>query len=328
MSVSRRRVLCAAGLIACAPFGAASRAAPEAVRRVGVVSVGTDPASPVHWASFFEAMGALGYVEGRNLAVARAFAGGDLTRLPGLVDALLRERPEVVVTSGSRETRAVVGAAPRMPVVMTVVPDPVADGFAKSLARPGGSVTGLSLHVQGFAQKYVELLRELVPSLGSAVVVASPPNPLPAQLRDLERGAAALGVRLAVVRVNSLAELDRELGRARAAAVGGAIFPIDAFTQFHRVAIARLLATHRLPAIFAVREMVEVGGLVSYGPRFTALRQRAAYFVDRILRGAAPSDLPIEQPTQFELVINRAAASALGLALPRAVLLRADEVIG
>ncbi len=292
--------------------------------RVGLVSLGGDP---LWWQPVLDAMRELGYVEGRNLAVRRAFAKGHPEVLPRLVTELVRSGVDVVVTTATRETKAVKQAAPATPIVMLLVPDPVAEGFVTTLARPGGTVTGLTNLAPGLAQKYVELLREAVPSVSAFAVVASPAGPAPEIRAELESAAKTFGIALAITPVSGPDDFDAVLARAKRDGAGGIIAGPDYVTFQHRKRFVATVLKHRLPAIYWTREYVEEGGLLTYTADMTDLRRRAATFVDRILKGATPANLPVEQPTKFELVINLKTARALGLTIPPSLLQRADQVI-
>ena len=307
-----------------APLAAeAEQASP--MYRVGLVSLGGDP---VWWQPVLDAMRELGYVEGRNLSVRRAFAKGHPENLSRLVTELVRSGVDVVVTTAVRETKAVQQAAPSTPIVMLLVPDPVAEGFVTTLARPGGNVTGLTNLAPGLTQKYVELLREAVPSASRFVVVASNPAGPPPQVRgELERAAKTFGIVLSISPVSGPQDFDAVLARAKREGAAGIIVVGDYLTFQHRKRFVEAVLKYRLPGIYWTREYVDEGGLLAYSADMTDLRRRAATFVDKILKGAKPADLPVEQPTKFELVINLKTAKALGLTIPPSLLARADQVI-
>jgi ABC-type uncharacterized transport system substrate-binding protein len=313
----------AGGLLA-APFVAKAEQA-STVYRVGLVSLGGDP---LWWQPVLDAMTELGYVEGRNLAVRRAFAKGHPENLPHLVTELVRSGVDVVVTAAVRETKAVKQPAPSTPIVMLLVPDPVAEGFVTTLARPGGNVTGLTNLAPGLSQKYVELLREAVPSASRFVVVASnPAGPAPEIRSELERAAKTFGIVLSMSSVSGAENFDAVLARAKREGAAGIITGGDYVTFQHRKRFVEAALKYRLPGIYWTKEYVEDGGLLAYTADMTDLRRRAAGFVDKILKGAKPADLPVEQPTKFELVINLKTAKALGLTIPPSLLQRADQVI-
>ena len=307
--------------------------APEAqqaasVYQIGLLTLGSDPTRSEFWQKFLQAMHELNYVEGRNLIVRRAFADGKADRLPGLVADLVQAKVDVIVTTSTQETAAAKRASSTIPIVMTVAPDPVEQGLVASLAQPGGNVTGLTSMAPGASQKFVELLRETVPSASRFAVLATGPNAPPREIRhELQTAARQVGVTLSFIEIKNADDLDPTLARAKKYGAGGIIAPLGAFTYAHRAKLVHLALKHRLPGIYWVRDYVEAGGLMSYGANPGDVGRRAAYFVDRILKGARPADLPVEQPTKFELVINLKTAKALGLTIPQTLLLRADQVI-
>ncbi len=322
---TRRRFLAGLGALA-APGMAAAQAAGK-VAQVGLVSIGTDPARPETWQGFHDALRAMGYIEGKNVVFRRAFTAGDTGRLPGLIGEMVRGRVDVIVATGTRETIAARQATTTIPIVMMQVSDPVAEGFVASLARPGGNITGLTNLVPGLSQKYVEWLKETVPAAKRFVVVTNPTNPVPAVRGELDAAAKILGVTLEYAGVNDPADIEAALLRAKRNGAAGVIAPTDGTTLLHRKAFAALALKHRMPGIFWTRAFVEEGGLMTYSANAGELRRRTAAFVDKILKGAKPADLPVEQPTRFEMVVNLRTAQALGITLPHSVLVRADEVI-
>ena len=269
----------------------------------------------------------LGYVKGQNLAVQNAFGNGRPERLPALVAALVHAKVDVIVTTGTRETRAARQATATIPIVMLVVPDPVAQGFVASLARPGGNITGLTNLVPGVSQKYVELLKEVLPSASRFAVISTPPNPVPENRRELEAAVKVLGMSVSFLPVQGPEDFEAALIRAKREGATGIIATADPVTFLHRRTLVGLALQYRLAGIYWTREYVEDGGLMTYSASLVDLRRHAAIYVDKILKGAKPADLPIEQPTKFELVINMKTAKALGLTIPDSLLRRADEVI-
>ena len=295
--------------------------------QLGLVTLGTDPMRSGFWQKFLEAMRELNYVEGRNLIVRRAFAEGNEDRLPSLVADLVQAKVDVIVTTSTLETMAAKKATSTIPIVMTITPDPVEQGLVASLAHPGGNVTGLTSMAPGTSQKLVELLREAVPSASRFAVVASPKGPFPEIRRELRTASHQVGVALSFIGINGVDNVESALVRAKKDGAGAIIAPLIAFTYRYREKLVQLAIKHQLPGIYWVRDYVEAGGLMSYGTNFGDVGRRAAYFVDRILKGAKPGDLPVEQPTKFELVINVKTAKALGLTVPQSLLVRADEII-
>jgi putative ABC transport system substrate-binding protein len=304
-----------------APFAAEA----QQMYRVGLVSIGGDPQ---WWRPFIEAMGELGYVEGRNLMVKRAFANGRIEDLPRLVHDLVRSGVDVAVTTATRETAAVKQAAPTLPIVMLLVPDPVASGLVESLARPGGNLTGVAGMAPELHEKRLELLKELLPGLTHVTMLVNPTNPiLPSLLHDTTRAERALGVHLHRLDVRDAQTLDEALAALTAIPDEALLVPPDTFLLSQRDRIVAFAAQHRLPVISEIKAFTEAGGLLTYGPSLPAQWRRAAYYVDRLLKGAKPADLPVERPTTFELVINLKTAKAPGLTIPPTLLFQADEVI-
>jgi putative ABC transport system substrate-binding protein len=299
------------------------------VYSVGVISIGapTSVDEPDWWKPFIDAMRELNYVEGRNLVLTRASAAGRGERLPGLARDLVRANVDIIVTTSTRETRAAKDATSTIPIVMTFVPDPVSVGLVSSLARPGGNVTGLTNLVPGMRQKWVELLKEALPSASRFAVIATPPALAPVNLSEMEAAAKRLGVSLSAMPIHGPDDFEAVLMRARKEGAAGVIAAGDATTIQHRRAFVSLVLKHRLPAIYWAREYVDAGGLMTYSANLVNLRRRAAVYVDKIFKGARPADLPVEQPTTFEFVINLKTAKTLGLTLPPALVLRADQII-
>jgi putative ABC transport system substrate-binding protein len=270
----------------------------------------------------------LGYVEGQSIVFRDGFANGHPDRLPALAMELVREQVDVIVAASPPAIRAAREATRTIPIVMITGDDPVRSGFVVSLARPGGNITGVTfLHVDLFS-KNMELLRQLLPALRRVAFLWDPTMPTVTEdLATVEAGARALGVHLQVVVARNASEYEGAFAtivKERAEALVVAATPT--FIQ-DRSRLIRLAAAHRLPAAYGFREDAEGGGLLSYGPRQADTVRLAATYVDKILRGAKPADLPIEQPTKFELVVNLKTAKALGLTIPQSLLLRADQVI-
>jgi putative tryptophan/tyrosine transport system substrate-binding protein len=313
-------------LLLVSPVAAHGQVAPR-LHRIGLLSLGSDPAAPFspQWVAFLDGLRELGYAEDRNVRIERAFAGGQSERLPSLARKLV-EQVDIMVVTGPREIEAARRATSTIPIVTIVAPDPVAAGVAKSLARPGGNITGLTVGASGVAQKYVELLREAVPSATRMAIVASRLQSPDVQ-REIDEAARALHVAvLPTMIVRSPEEFASLITQARRDGVGGIIVPNDAVANLHRARVVETAARHRMPAMYAVREFVEAGGLMAYGASYADLFRRAAIFVDKLLKGARPGDLPMEQPTKFELVVNLKAARALGLTLSPALLARAEVI--
>jgi putative ABC transport system substrate-binding protein len=314
----------AVGLLA-APLGAGTQPAGRAWR-IGVVRGSAPPAAEIE--AFRQGLRELGYVEGRNLEILFRWAEGRDERLPALVAELVRLNVDLIVSSAPAATRAAQEATTTIPIVMVTVADPVAFGFARSLARPGGNITGFAFQHPELSGKRLALLKEAIPKLSRVAVLWNADNPYKAaDMREVEAAAAGAGVMLLSLAVRGAEGFGGAFEAARHGQAGCLITLEDPFTIAHRARIVELARKHRLPALYGRRVYVDAGGLMSYGPDPLDQYRRAAIYVDRILKGARPGDLPVEQPTKFELAINLKTARALGLTIPPAVLLRADAVI-
>ena len=270
----------------------------------------------------------LGYVEGKNIVIEWRYAEGKPDRERALAAELVRLKVEVIVTVGSTATRAAKEATSTIPIVMTQDPDPIGNGFVASLARPGGNITGLSNVNRELSGKRLELLKEVIPGLSRVAVLGTSTFPGTAQnLKETELAAGALRIQLQYLDVLDPKDIETAFrgaskGRAEAVLVlGGSVL------NPQRARVVELAAKRRLPTIYGIRESVEAGGLMSYGPSGNDLTRRAATYVDKILKGAKPAELPVEQPTKFEFIINLKAAKQIGLTIPPNVLARADRVI-
>jgi len=278
--------------------------------------------------AFRQGLRELGYVEGKNIAIGIHCAGGKFNRLPTLAAKLVKRKVSIIVTLGGVDTRAAKGATGTIPIVMLQDPDPIISGFVTNLARPGGNITGLSRLTREIGTKRLQLLKEIVPKLSRLAILGMSRNPInaPAQ-REVQEAATAYGVALQNLDIEGATDVERSFHAAvREHADAMLVLPGPAITRA-RKRITELAAKHRLPAIYDRREFVVAGGLISYGASITHLAHRGATYVDKILKGASPADLPIEQPTKFELVINLKAAEALGITFPQSVSLQATEVI-
>jgi len=317
------------------PVGLFSSVAAEAqpaakVARIGFLSPNLT-ANPSMQEAFRQGLRDLGYVEGRNVAIEYRDAGGKVERLPALAAELVALKVDVIVAGGTPAALAAKQATTTLPIVVSAAGDPVTSGLVTSLARPGGNVTGLSMLSPDLVGKCLEQLKQAVPGV-SRVAVLWQPGAVPERtekdiLQGAEVAARALGVQLQFVEARGPEEFDRafsEIIRVRAGAL--TVLPSSMFISERR-RLVDLAAKNRLPAVYSVREFVDAGSFMAYGPNLPDLNRRAATYVDRILKGAKPGDLPIEQPTKFELVINLKTAKALGLTVPQALLQRADQVI-
>ena len=270
----------------------------------------------------------LGYVEGQNIRVEVRWSDGDDTRLPALAAELTALKPDVIVTNGSPALRAVKAVAGTIPIVMSVIDDPVALGVAQSFAHPGGNLTGLSNLATGLLGKRLGMLVETVPNPGCVAVLGNPQNASWADdWREITAAAKTLGIEPKAIEARHESELATAFTEIDGQHCGVLLVMSDAIYFGARVRLASLAAHQRVPASYDNRQIVDAGGLMSYGPNTNDMLRRAVSYVDKILKGANPADLPIEQPTRFELVINMKTAHALGLAVPQSVLARADQII-
>jgi len=278
--------------------------------------------------AFRQGLRELGYVEGQNIAIDARWAEGHYDRYPALAADLVRVKSNIIVAVGGAATQAAQQVTTTIPIVMSTVLDPVGSQLVTSLARPGGNVTGLSIMAPEIVGKQLQLLREVVPSVSRVAVLWNPANPgsVP-QLREAEAAGRALNVQLQALEARVPQEIDSAFAAITRERVGALLILADAIFTNQRKQIAQLSLKQRLPSVYGVRGYAEAGGLMVYSVDPLDLEARAAIYVDKILRGAKPGDLPIEQPTKFELVINLKTAKALGLVIPQSLLVRAGEVI-
>ena len=323
--MNRREVI--AGL-ALPLFARAGHAQPLEKHTIGFLSANSREAMSARTAAFQKGLREFGYIEGGNLVVEYRFADGRQDRLRGFADELVGRRVRVIVTEGTTATRFAKEATSTIPIVMAQDPDPVGTGFVTSLARPGGNITGLSNLRPDLDGKRLELLRDTLPKLARVSVLRSSATPGAALTsREIERSAAATAVLVQFVEISSPGDIGNAFEAAAKQQADAILVTASPIVLSHRKQILDLAHNARLPAIYYTREFVTEGGLMSYGASATALFHRSASYVDRLLKGASPADLPIEQPASFELVINQRSAKALGLTIPQVVLNRADEVI-
>jgi putative ABC transport system substrate-binding protein len=298
------------------------------VPRVGYLIGASPSASLARTEAFRQGLLDLGYVEEKNIVIEWRYAEGKPDHLPTLAAELVRLKVDVIVTSGGAPTRSAKEATVTIPIVMAQDLDPVGNGFVASLARPGGNITGLSSLAPEISGKRLELLKEIVPKLLRVAVLGSSTNPGNAQsLKETELVAKAFGVQLQSIDVLDPKDIEAAVRAASKGRAEAVLVLASLVLNSQRKQIAELTVKSRLPAIYYAPEWVEDGGLMSYGVSFTDLYRRAATYVDKILKGAKPADLPVEQPTKFELVINLKAAKQIGLTIPQSVLYRADKVI-
>jgi putative ABC transport system substrate-binding protein len=329
LSTSRRAfIAAAAGALLFPPLLVEGQQVGE-VRRVGYLVSGSAATSARAMEAFRQGLHDLGWIEGRNLVIDRRFAEDRHDRLPDFATELVRLEVSVIVAAGTRAAVAARKATATIPIVMANAADPLELGLVTSLARPGGNVTGLaySVNMEIFG-KGLELLKEVVPRIRRVAVLSNPANPRQAAaIGHVKAAAKTLGVQLQLLSTRGPEEFDGAFAAMARERAEGLLVIAEALFLFHRDRLADLAARSRLPTMHGLRENVEAGGLMSYGPNIAASLRRAAVFVDKILKGASPADLPVEQPTTFELVINLRAAKALGLTIPPALLARADQII-
>lgn len=277
---------------------------------------------------FREGLRELGYVEGRNILIEYRWAEGKYDRFPALIGELLALKVAVIVTAGTPATLAVKQATTSVPLVMTAVGDPVGTGIVPSLSHPGGNITGLTAISTEMDAKRLELLKEVVPSVSYIALLWNPSSPLQVLAeKQVQAAAQVLRMRVLSLGVTTEEEIKSALAVMARERPEALLVLADRLLLHHRALIMDFAIHHRLPGVHAYRELVEAGGLMSFGPSYADMHKRAAYFVDRILKGAKPGDLPVERPRTFELVINLKVAKALGLTIPQSVLLRGTEII-
>jgi putative ABC transport system substrate-binding protein len=327
--MNRRTFLAGTGAVLLAAPLAAEAQPVRKLPRVGLLSPGSssDPLVQPYLDVFRRGLRDLGYVEGQSIIIEYRWAEGQYERLPDLATELIRLKVDVIVAVAVA-VRAAKQATQTIPIVMASADDPVATGLVASLARPGGNITGLSIIAHDLVGKQLQLLRDVVPNVSPVAVLWNPANRSHGpQLREAETAAQALGVQLYPLEAQGPGEIDRAFATMTRERVGALLVLLDSMRLFQRERIADLAAKNRLPALYGLRWHVEAGGLMSYGANQLVQTRRVASYVDKILKGAKPGDLPIEQPTKFELVINLKTAKALGLTILPALLGRADEVI-
>jgi putative tryptophan/tyrosine transport system substrate-binding protein len=329
MSEMRRRefITLLGGAVAWPPVARAQQ--PERVRRIGVL-VPQDQDSPVaqaRIAALLQELRQLGWT-GRNVRIDIHWAGADAENIRKHAVELVTLAPDVILANGSVVVTPLLQATRSVPIVFVVVPDPVGAGFVDSLARPGGNATGFVQFEYGLSGKWLELLKELAPRLTRAAVLRDAAIPAgTGQFGAIQSVAPSVGVEVSPVNIRDAGEIERAVAAFARSENGGLIVTGSALAQLHRNLIITLAARHKLPAVYFERFFVTVGGLISYGPDLVDQYRRAAGYVDRILRGEKPADLPVQAPTKYETVVNLKTAKALGLEIPPTVLARADEVI-
>ena len=328
--ITRRRFLIALGAgVLAVPRGSLAQPQPKGAR-IGFLYYGSRQSAldTGRYNAFVQGMRELGYVEGTNFVIEARFADGKHERLPAFAAELVRLKVDVIVATGTPTYRALQHAAATIPVVITVTFDPVGDGFAASMARPGGNFTGLTLGAADLGPKLLELLKAATPKLSRVAVLVQPGNPAhPQRLVRIMSAAQKIRIQVVLAEAGTVPEIEREFAMMTKERANATIILADGFFLQESRPIAAQAVKHRLPSISQLREYAEAGGLMSYGPNSVDNFRRAATYVDKILKGAKPGELPFEEPTRYHLLINRKTALSLSLTIPQALLGQADEVI-
>jgi putative tryptophan/tyrosine transport system substrate-binding protein len=311
-----------------APLAAEAQQTTKKLWRIGYLGNPSPSLEPDLVSGLRQGLRESGHVEGRDIVIEYQWAEGLYDRLPALAAELVRSRVDVIVTAGTPATLTAKQATQSIPIVMAVVADALGVQLVASLARPGGNVTGLSTLARDLEGKRLELLKEIVPGLSRIAVILNPANPLASLAwKEAQHGAQALRLRLERFEVRAVEEFEAVFAAIARQHPSALSMLVDRFLLAHRARIVAFAARQRLPAMYSYKEFSEIGGLISYAPNYPDMFRRSAAYIDRILKGAKPGDLPIEQPTKFELTINLKTAKALGLTIPPSLLARADQVI-
>ena len=329
VTIRRREVIAMLGGAAAWPLAARAQQGGR-MRRVGVLQnlASDDPAEQARLMAFGQGLQELGWTIGRNVRIENRWSAGDPERIRRNTEEMVALAPDVILASGNAGVAPLLQATRTVPVVFVIVPDPVGAGFVDSLARPGGNATGFIAYEYGLSGKWLEVLKEIAPGVTRAAVIRDPALASgPGQFAAIQSIAPSLGVEVSPVNVRDAGEIERAITAFAHSPNGGLIVTGSALVGIHRHLIIALAARHKLPAVYVERTYVAAGGLISYGSDFLDQYRRAASYVDRILKGEKPADLPVQQPTKYELVINLKTAKALGLDIPPTLLARADEVI-
>ncbi len=323
-----RRAFIAGGLALLAAPRAAEAQQSGKVPRVGFLGNSTAALEANLVGPFREGLRDLGYEEGRNVVIEYRWAEGKYERFPTLIAELIALKVDVIVTAGTPATQAVKKATTSVPLVMVAVGDPVGTGIVASLGRPGGNITGLTSIAQELEGKRLELLREVIPKLSHIAVLWNSVSPVQViQEKAVQTAAQVLRMKVQSLGVRTPEEIEDAFAAIVRERPGALLVLADRLFLHNRQRIMDFATKNRLPGVHAYRELVEAGGLMSFGPSYGGMHRRAAYFVDKILKGAKPADLPVERPATFELVVNLKTAKALGLTIPQSILLRADQII-
>jgi len=327
--MNRRQMIAALGGAAAWPLAAHAQQA-ERMRRIGVLLPATadDPEFQARVAAFVQGLQQLGWTEGRNVRIDIRWGAGDAERIRRYAAELVALAPDVILAAGGATVGPLFQATRTVPIVFTLTPDPVGAGFVDSLARPGGNVTGFTNFEFGIGVKWLELLKEIAPRVTRAAVLRDPTIPAGiGEFGAIQAVAPSVGIELRPIDVREAGEIERAVTAFARSSHNGLIVSSNALASVHRNLIVTLAARHRLPAVYPFRFFVTIGGLASYGPDTIDPHHRAAGYIDRILKGENPAELPVQAPTKYELVMNLKTAKALGLDVPPTLLARADEVI-
>jgi putative ABC transport system substrate-binding protein len=328
--VKRREFLtCLGGAAAIWPLAARAQQI-DRMRRIGILitTAERDPEGRIRLAAFWKEMESLGWADGRNLQVRILWGAGNPDRFQKYAAELIAFRPDAILATGSSAVEPLLRATDTVPIVFVTVIDPIGGGFVESLARPGRNATGFILFEYGLSGKWLELLKQIAPNTTRAGIIRD--SALPAslgQLGAIQAVAPSLGVDLSVINLRDASEIERGVAAFARSSGGGLIVAASPLAGIHRDLIVNIAARHKLPTVYFGRQFVSVGGLLSYGPNLVDQYRLGAAYIDRILKGEKPADLPVQAPTKYELVINLKTAKALGITIPPALLARADEVI-
>ena len=328
--MKRRQFITLLGGAAAWPL-AASAQQPERMRRIGALNAGSsadDPDGQARLAAYLQQLQQLGWTDGRNVRIDYRWGLGDADNIRKYTAELVALAPDVIFAAGTAAVGPMLQATRTVPIVFALVADPVGAGFVDSLSRPGGNATGFLMFEYSLSGKWLEVLKQIAPGVTRAAVIRDPAiSAGTGQFGVIQSVAASLGVEVSPVNVRDAVEIERAIAAFARSPNGGLIVTASALSAVHRDLIIALSARHKLPAVYYERYFVGAGGLISYGPDFVDQYRRAAGYVDRILKGEKPADLPVQAPTKYELVINLKTAKALGLEIPPQLLARADEVI-
>jgi len=326
----RRRefILLIGGAAATWPLAARAQE-PSGVRRIGVLmNISDDPEGKARLAAFRQSLEQLGWIDGRNVRIDTKWADGDVERIRRLATEMVAQSPDVILATGSAAAAPLLQATRTVPIVFVNTPDPVGAGYVKSLARPGGNATGFLLFEYSIGAKWLDLLKQIAPEVNRVAVLRDATISAGlGQYGAVQSAAASFGVEASAIDLRDVSEIERDIAAFATTPGGGLIVSASPVATRHRDLIVKLAARHKLPAIYYERFFVAEGGLISYGPNIVDQYRRAPGYVDRILRGEKPADLPVQAPTKYELVINLKTAKALGLDVPNTLVGRADQLI-